>query len=98
VKVRHCITGYNRRTDELAYAVDLPEMLLPYVKAELVKVPEDDQDALWSYVLNPWQLSELSRFMTLEFEPETNEYFLESCSEEASEPHGHAQQKLKTYG
>jgi hypothetical protein len=79
--VRHSITAYNKETDRLAFAADVPEMLMLHVR-ELLKVPEDDPHLLWSYTLTPWQLAEISKLMLIPAVSEDNEYFLESYSEQ----------------
>jgi hypothetical protein len=80
MRVIHRLVGYDSQTDKTKISLDIPDRLLTEAK-KIVRVPDDDPEALWSYPLSVDQARAVAKLTGVEIDPATAEFFLEAFAD-----------------
>jgi hypothetical protein len=72
----HQLTGYDRRTDDLAAEHDIDPALFEKIKA-IASIGPDDPDGVGSYPLSAYQIRAIAALMGSEFDNDRYEFFVE---------------------
>jgi hypothetical protein len=75
-RVAHRLVGYDRHTECVADEYDVPDAVLPRAK-ELVRVADDDPDAVMCYPLDAARARDLAHILGATIDTEGRDYFLE---------------------
>ena len=80
MSVVHKITGYDRSTELMTFAHDIPSTLLVTAR-EIARVPSTDREAVGSYPLEPEQVQTIALRIGARVNVEAYDWFLEPFSE-----------------
>lgn len=73
------LTGYDKRTEFLSVAIDLPYEVLDFAR-RVAEVPVTDPDILGVYPLSPQQAAQIAGKARLSLDPTEYDYCLEAIA------------------
>ena len=82
--VVHRLTGYDKKTEQLAMEHDIPETKLKYAK-DVAGVEYEDMDAIGSYPLNISQTKAIAKLVGLIINVDRYYWFLEPFDQDGIE-------------
>lgn len=87
MSIVHKVTGYDRRTDKLELAFDLPCEQLDDVR-KLVDLPPSYLECLGSFRLDPGAALQLASMLRVTIDVDRYEWFIEPFAEQSAEAAG----------
>ena len=83
MSVPHQLTGYDKRTEKLVYAYDIPRTKDHLVR-DVAGVPQRDTDGLGSYHLSPEQARKIAAAIGARINTDRYDWFVEPAATEGS--------------